>query len=459
MIALVSLLVSRAGAAEPQREDLFVSSLGTELVRADAIGASDVDLLFGQRARWNLTPATRLLADVRFAYDPNAITRFEESRARELGASFETAHLTVLAGRHPVAYGGPRLLDGMQVLTHIGDPGRLAIGGWAGLVADEFTTAPQMRPGGGPILAASSWWGSASLMGEILGNSGGFERASTLFFGRAEVGPFFEVSTRLDTILATAKIDGKSRSGLADGSLAVRIHPSDIVRLDLGYDAYSTLRYQTQSALDPTVQRFATRAEQLGLTGGITQEAVDPTLQHTVSGVFGVQGSGTVAPFATIRSAARYHQDPAQRYGRVGPQVGVGGLAGGRLDLWLDGNVVALSGGTGGDAGIAAFLEPIAEGPAAIDGSVRLIVDPLAGSFIPGWYSDLFVDLLSRTGTVVSGGASWTFDRGEAGVAADVGWAGYLRLQQWIRPGRPLPPTRAAHQLRSSRDKAQGDTD
>ena len=97
--------------------DLSVTSIGADAVRSEAIGDQDLDLLLGQRLRWQLSPASRVLLDGRFAIDPNAATTWEESRLRELGVAVETERVTVLAGRHPVLFAGPRLTDGVQALA------------------------------------------------------------------------------------------------------------------------------------------------------------------------------------------------------------------------------------------------------------------------------------------------------------------------------------------------------
>ncbi|MEQ1501858.1 MAG: hypothetical protein ABMB14_06490 [Myxococcota bacterium] len=420
-------------------DDLSVTSVGADAVRSASIDDQSIDLLLGQRLRWGLTDDVRALVDGRFAIDPFATTTFEESRLRELGVEYDSERLTMLIGRHPVQFGGPRLVDGIQALGHAGIDNQWSFGGWAGLVPDEFTTAPTLRFGAGPIVAVSTAKASGSLAGDLVVGEGGLNRAGALAMGRGELGRRFQATSRVDWVFT----DGAGHGGLADGALFLQVRPVDAFRLDLVYDGYSSLLYQSRAGLDPTVQRFAARIEELGLTEGITQDAVDPTLHHLLGATTGLHGQGEIRPQLTLRARTQLHEDPTERYTRLGASTGIGGLAGDRLELDVDGNALWIEGRVATDAGLMVLVEPEPEGPAAIDGSFRILLDPVAygpGAF--GLYADLFVDVATRGGTSVSAGGSWSTDPDDV-VAQDVGFGGFLRIQQWVRPGRgarPVPP-------------------
>jgi hypothetical protein len=66
-------------------------------------------------------------------------------------------------------------------------------------------------------------------------------------------------------------------------------------------------------------------------------------------------------------------------------------------------------------------------------------MDPDEFRGFPGWYADLFVDLMSRGGSSLDAGASWNEEPSDL-VGQDVGISGFLRFQQWVRPARGRAP-------------------
>lgn len=424
-------------------DDVLVTSLGAGGVRAEALDAGDLDLLLGQRVRYEAAEGATVHLDGRFTLDPDGATSWEESRVRALGVAFERPALTVLAGRAGLAHGGPRLVDGVQVLLHP-DRGRTwSLGAWGGLVPDELTTAPLVRPGLGPIVGIERPAGSLTAVGEVVAGPVGLDRAGTFVQARAQSGRALRADGRVDWLFT----DGEGRAGLVDGAAFVGLRPADALRVDLLYDAYSSLLYQARADLDPRVQRFAARIEEAGLGAGVVQDVVDPRLHHLLGATVRAEGDGALRPLAAVRGRARLHPDPVEQYARIGPQVGVGGLLGDRVELLADANVLWLEGHTQGDAGLTGILDLLADASATLDGSARVLVDPVGYGGRPGWYADLFVDALARTGTVVAAGGSWTAEPDDA-VGEDVGWAAFVRVQQWFRPGagaarrEPVPVVR-----------------
>jgi len=408
--------------------DLSVTTVGVQAMRADALDAQDTDLLLGQRVRWGLADHLQALVDVRLTLDPDGATTWEQSRVRTLGVRYDHGAL-LLVGRHALQHGGPRLLDGAQLLVHPASIEALEVGAWVGLAPDPFTTRPLIRPGLGPVVAWSSSSVSASALGEVLWRPSGIDRVGGLFTTRVSWAPTLSLSGRVDWVAA----DAQGRSGLADGAAAVRITPSDAVRLEAAYSAFSTLLYQTSAVLDPAVQRFQQRVADLDLQNIVLQDSVDPSLQQVVSGAIRVRPTSAIAPLAGATARGRSHADPEERSLRVGPYVGVAGLAGGRLELVADGSWLWAEGRAQIDLGLGGIAELTQDGGLLVDASVRSMLDPLADSGRPGWYADGFVDVVAASGTVISAGGSATSVPSNI-VGADVGIGAFLRLQQWIRP-------------------------
>jgi hypothetical protein len=414
--------------------DLAVTSVGAQGFRAQALGTQSADLLVGQRVRWGVGERGQALVDGRFLVPVSAGTGipFEESRVRELGYAYEARGVSVLAGRHPLTHGGRRLVDGLQAVAHPGTREAWSLGAWAGLVPDEFTTAPTTRFGAGPVLGYTRGVASVSAVGDLVVSAGGIQRLAALATGRAEAGSRVQADSRVDWVFA----DGAGESGLADAAVAVQARPADALRIDGLYNAYSTLLYQSRASTDPRVRRFAARIEQLGITNGIVQDLVDPTLHHLIGGGARLAASGAIQPQVQLGARTQLHEDPQERYTRLSAGTGVGGLADDRLELTVDGNLLWIDGERGGDVGFGALVEPVPDAVVAIDTSVRLLFDPMDFDGRPGAYADLFLDVASRAGTTVSAGGSWTSEPSDA-VGSDVGLSAFVRLQQWIRPRRP----------------------
>ena len=424
-----------AHAQSPMGSDRAVTTLGVQQIRTEAIDQDDVDLLVGQRVRWGLADQVTLLADGRFTVDPNGATSFEQSRVRSLGVVYEGAGASILAGRHALRHGGPRLVDGAQLLLHPGQRSNIDLGLWGGLLADPFTTAPTLRPGAGPVAALLGSIWSASALGEFVAGAEGLDRIGTLFQVRGNWAPRAFVNGRLDLLVT----DGQGRSGLADAALAGTLRATDALTLSADVNAFSSLRYQTLAAVDPTVQRFTQRVADLDLQLVVLSDDLDPTLQTTAGASARLRPrTSSVRPILGLSGRVRNHPDPLERYARVGPQLGVAGLASDRLEILADGNLWSLEGRLQGDSGLNVLFDVTDGGTVLIDTSARALFDPVGyDSPTPGAYVDVFVDGVARSGTVVAVGASWTSEPSDA-VGSDVGWGAFLRIQQWIRPKRSV---------------------
>ncbi|MCA9567441.1 MAG: hypothetical protein KC656_06340, partial [Myxococcales bacterium] len=202
MIPTIALLHTVALAEQPTERNLAATNLGVQYWNAPALKAaalapgdidgdgipndqdpdsknfSDLDLIFGQRIRWTLSDngstSVRLRVNGQFTYSPGELggsPAWKRNRVRQLGVSIVNDKVNVDIGRSQIHKGGPRLVDGLQVVAHVNNT--TDVGAWAGLQPDLFTTDPRMRPGAGPILAYAASRVQASAVGEVVFAGGG----------------------------------------------------------------------------------------------------------------------------------------------------------------------------------------------------------------------------------------------------------------------------------------------
>jgi len=419
-----------AVAAWAQGADQLRTTLGVAGVHAASIGQTDVNLLLAERARWSLGEPTRLWLDAAFTIDPDAATTFERSRVRALGVTVQASSVRLWIGRSLVQHGGPRLVDGVQAVW---SEGPWELGAWGGLAPDLFTTRPELRPGGGPILAYVDNRAQLSLTGEVVGAEGGLDRAGALAQARVHGGRLWDLSTRLDWALA----EPDTGSGLSDAAAFLQVRPSDAVSVDLVYNAFSAYRYQQTALLDPTLQRFAARVDPLALFDGLSQDRVDPTVHHLVGATPEVHiGAMQLAVLGRARLGAL----PAEQFVRLQPRVAARGLADGRLDLELSSNLVRYDAGWNTSTGPTVGLELLPSRALWLDTTAQLVTsDAYSGV---GGYADLFVDWLGPGGVTLMAGLAWDYEPVEE--LDDVGVTAFLRLQHLLTRTSPSAPRGAA---------------
>lgn len=436
MIGVWPLLLATAWAAPPEGSDVVSTAVGTQAVHSSAVGQTNLDLMLYQRSRLTFAESDtfrgRVLADTRFTLDLSEGYRtFEWNQVRQLAVRLQKPSWTLDVGRTPVYRGGPRLVDGAQLLVHPSDA--IDVGVWGGLLPDLFTTTPRLRPGGGPVVAFTKPSFQASLVGEVAAaeGGGGLDRMATLAMVRGSLDRLFEASGRADIELLGD--DGPHISDLYAASI---LRPSGALRFDVLYNAFSTYKYQIGELQDPTVQRFAERIAQLGIDLAITQDALDPTLHHQVGGGVQIQpDEGETAPRIAADVRQRFNANELNRFTRAHAQAGVVGLpVAGRLALLADGNVIAADGETQLNPGLIAIWEPGDEGWFSVDLSGRALINPEYDAM--GLYGDLFVDAVTASGVVVNVGTSVVSEPDPALDVPDLGLMGYLRLGYVWRPGR-----------------------
>ena len=378
-----------AAHAEPDRA---ISTVGASGLYSNAIGEVEADVLVGERIDWGLGGDWRLGFDGRVTLGVLDDPVLQWLRLSEANVERRTGGVALTIGRSPVTFGGPRLVDGIQVVT--GD--HFVVGGWGGLAPDLFTTLPALRFGGGPIVG---WFGDTlqvSGVGEVLAVGSGLDRASIFAQARHEASEVLDLSSRLDVQVASTT----GKLAVADAFLAAYVDPTEHVELDAFIESYSSLRYLQSADHDPWVQRFLERTVDLGIDEGVSADLRDPTQYYLAATSFDVRGAGDTAPTAGLSVRARMHQDALQRFVRLSPRVGVTGLRSGSVDVVFDANVIVLDVGLQGDAGLTATFAPNDEAW-IIDASVRGLYTSLAGETpLPGWYADAYGSRVFRTETL-----------------------------------------------------------
>lgn len=422
-----------ASAAPELPRDLWMSSVGVQTTASTALGAADLDLLLAQRLRWTLREGAeeglglRALADARFGLDLISDETLETTNVPELGVRLDAPRVSLALGRHPVWFGGPRIVDGAEVLVRAGDA--FEVGAWGGLAPDLFTTLPRLRVGGGPILAWTRSAGALSLVGEALAAEEGLDRVGVLATGRASAGRVLELFGRLDSELV-----GDDGPHLSDGLAAVTVRPATALRLDGFYNAFSTYRYLTTEQLDPDIQRFEARLLELAAEQGIVQDTLDPAIHHLFGGgARYLPVTDGAAPRLGLQARVRQGPDPELGFVRIHPEVGVVRLPVlGQLDVVLDGNAISVDDELQGDIGLTVAALP-GDGAAAIDVGYRALVDPSDYDGALGHYVDGYFDVVLGT-WLVGAGANAVHEPDPA--VDDLGVGVLVRVVTYVRPDR-----------------------
>ncbi len=410
------LTLLSALAAEPDRA---WTGVGVQGVYSPPAQQGELDLVLSERLRWTLweqeQTTLQLRADARFTVDPFRGTKVETARVRELGVHLSTGELAVDLGRSPVAYGGPRLVDGVQLHKGLGPA--WTVGFWAGEAPDLYTTRPAPRFGGGPILVYQLERHQISLVGEVLTSDAGFDRAGLLLQGRTALNRRIWVDTRLD--LQTVS----EGTPLADAAVFLRYQPSPSLRIGAFYDAHSTWRYLSTQDRDPALQRFASRSQELGLSEDIPQDSLDPTLYQLV----GLSGRWDSTGRLSLQLEGRYrhHALADRRYARVGPRVGF--QATDELLLTVDAFALYASEETRTELGVTAWYQP--DRPFAVDGSARLLLSP---QLDPGFYADGFVSWVAPGPGLSVAAGLFTHGQSDSGFT-DTAVGGLARLTWRLR--------------------------
>lgn len=405
--ALVALLVGEALAGAGDVRSRFTT--GAVVEASQSTGEVGAELLVGETLTAVLREDERARVTLRVAgrggIDPVA-GALRRLRVRDLTVAVRTGRVQLDVGRFSVD-GGWRLADGAQARVDLG--GGWAAGAWGGLAPDVVSTAPALRWGGGPVVGWSGTSGEWSLVGEALATVDGLDRLAAVTRGRVELGRVAELSGRADV----QAVDRGVR--LADAVAVARLDPSAALRVDLSWEAWSALAYLASDGRDPLVRRFASRSQALVGDPWIPQDALDPTVTHQVRAAVGwrrVLDGGTRLT-AGASGVARAHRVVDRRLARADARVGLGGLAGGRVDLSLGQGVLRWPDRTAALTTASATVALDDAARVALDAQGELVLQPILGTkrWGPSVYADLFADV--RVGERWSVSAGYAFSNAQ----------------------------------------------
>jgi hypothetical protein len=406
-LLLATLLASTASAGEPVGV-VNRFSAGVWFDAAPSSRAYGLDMLLSDTLRASLVEKPKLHLDLLAAARLNVRLfdggRVDQARVRALELRFKLDKVVLDVGRFTPKGGGIRLVDGVQALGDLGHG--VQLGAWAGLSPDPWNTMPALRFGGGPVLAWTDKRGEVSLLGEVLATPDGLDRVSGVARGRVELGRIAEMSGLID--LQAGGKDAPVR--LSDATAFFRLDPHKDVRVDLMYDAWSSLSYLVSSSRDPTLTRFAARSVALAEDPWNPQDSVDTTVYHmagaTVAWDHALTEDGPTHLRLTVDGRYRHHTLADRRYARAGLRADVTGLVDGRVDVGVGERFLWWQGHPGSDSTASVWAQLDKGGMAALDVSAQVVVQPLEGAanWAPAVYADAFVDVMATPDLTVSAG-------------------------------------------------------
>jgi hypothetical protein len=239
----------------------------------------------------------------------------------------------------------------------------------------------------------------------------GLDRLSAVAHGRVEAGKLVEVAAHVDV-----QAGAQGTLELAEATALVRLDPVDNLRIDAGYDAWTSVDYLLTAGRDPAITRFAARSQAL-IGSPIQADEIDNTLYQM--GSLSTTWMPPVGPDRLTRlrlnANARYrgHALLERQYARAGVEAGVVGTAGGRLDLGVGEALLSWGGKPATETSAWAWLALDPEGMIALDTRMDLIMQPLEGDPRPAptVYGDMFLDWMASRSWMLSGGYSVSVGR------------------------------------------------
>jgi hypothetical protein len=417
--------------AMPSLGDVAVTTLGARGDLSVATGGlGDLDLLLTERLRWRVLPSlpgtTRVWADGRLVVDTNGEVLLERSRLSRLAVSSVLNDLELDLGRSVVRYGGPRLVDGLQGLWKFNKA--FSLGAWSGFAPDLFTTLPSSRLGGGVFASFNALGFRGSALMERQYSKGSVDRTGALLQLRFESLPTISLSSRLDV-----QQDQDSKWRVADAGAFASISPNEAWKFYGDYHAYSSYRYLETQDLDPAIQRFAKRAEAVGLITGIPQESPDQTLYHQAGTRIRWKKELESGPqvMASMLLRARTSSMEGTDYVLLAPNLGIQDWASGRLGSFIDASFRKTEEGLAGDLGTTVSVQSTGDLDWVLDSSLRALFSPEYDG-VPGAYLDSFLDWGFKKNWVVSAGGYAALEHDT--IVDELSLGGFLFVSYRVRP-------------------------
>ena len=243
--------------------------------------------------------------------------------------------VTLTIGRQRVADTTEELVDGVGARFDLGHG--FALGGYGGLIPDPFSTLLSVQTGGGGLVFGySSYRFRAELIGGLSGRSSGPDHS---FVSLSVLG----TPARAFSLYGRAKMNGLiTNPALANVFTGITVRPAKVLRIGAMYSAYSSEAYADLLDRDPTLSRFAARAESLDLLEELPNDELDPTLYHQMGGNVDLRsGEKHIALGARYRQ--RFVSEADDRYVLAELHGGPAELGKGPTDVRLAGRYILAS--------------------------------------------------------------------------------------------------------------------
>ncbi len=244
----------------------------------------------------------------------------------------------IRVGRQRVAASTEELVDGVAVEGT--STGGVRFGGYGGLMPDPFSTTPTVdAAGGGLVFGTLAPRVRTEAVAGFQVYDGAFDRAFVSVSAMGMPTPALSLFGR-----AKGQIWGAAPGvGLADAYAGASIRPARILRIRMMVNAYSSERYVDLVDRDPTLSRFAARADDLDLLDEIPNDELDGSLFLGLGGDVGLRDADRHGTVGT-RVRYRHAPDPDDDYARVDLYGGAVGLGAGDAEIIATGRYLRASG-------------------------------------------------------------------------------------------------------------------
>jgi hypothetical protein len=244
----------------------------------------------------------------------------------------------IAVGRQRVAETTEELVDGVGVRGDLGKG--VYLGGYGGLIPEPFTTLATVGTGGaGVVFGVKAPRIRVETAAGFSARSTGFDHGFAHVSSMAMPMPSLSLYGRL-------KVQGYGGApglGFADVFTGVSWRPVRILRVRGIYNAYSSERYVDLVERNPTLSRFAARADALDLLSEIPNDTLDRALYHQLGADVDARDGQTHGAIG-VRGRYRMSQRAEDGYGLAELHGGLVELGRGGADIRFAGRYIRASG-------------------------------------------------------------------------------------------------------------------
>ncbi len=361
---------------------------------------------------------------------------FQTYRVLDLNLRLAPGRLRLKLGRQRAADTTEELVDGVGVRVDLGKG--FALGGYGGLSPDPFDTLLSVSTGGaGAVIGFEA----ARFRAEsVVGFSA---RASGLDHGFAHLS-LMGMPAKPLSMFGRFKITGSGDRpgvGVADAFAGVTVKPFKILRIRGYYSGYSSERYVDLVERDPTLSRFASRAETMDLLTELPNDVLDGTFYHSLGADVALR-DGARHGAVGARYRYRFAPDPDDHYLLAELNGGIVELGKGGADVIARGRFIHASGRDMGQAEIGletpAFKRRLDLGTYLLFSGSPAIDDESRATI--GIYGDVFASVWFGKGWSLAAAARLGWE--DTPSASEVTIDGLLKVTKRFRPvTRPTAAT------------------